>query len=67
MLSGCRAQSRVLDVLGSVLGAARVRAGRRDAAEIHQKPPRGAAVALVSAAAGRDFASTGPQARLQSS
>ncbi|GGN73139.1 hypothetical protein GCM10011579_050940 [Streptomyces albiflavescens] len=52
MLSACRAE--VLDggpparakpsvgeeLLGLLSGAARVRAGRRDAAEIHQKPPR---------------------------
>ncbi|UUU33486.1 hypothetical protein JIX56_28565 [Streptomyces sp. CA-210063] len=41
VLSACRAKALVAEPLGLLSGAARVRAGRRDAAEIHQKGPSG--------------------------
>jgi hypothetical protein len=39
VLSLCRAEALVAELLGLLSGAARGRAGRRDAAEIHQKGP----------------------------
>jgi hypothetical protein len=45
VLSVCRAEALVAELLGLLSGAARGRAGRRDAAELRQKGPRRAACA----------------------
>jgi hypothetical protein len=53
VLSLCRAEALVAELLGLLSGAARGRAGRRDAAEIHQKGPSHGPAWLVRKASSR--------------